>query len=170
MKIITTYVFKCERQYSNGMWWCARFMINQWEQARPSVGDWYALISPFGCAFVYVIWIHLNNSFGLMKNAQNYTKHSMKMECSVLMAMPLADTTHDRVNVSLMHSLSLSSPPFYQCVCFSMDTIFTQTISLCGVLYFDALYCVVYVLSDRECACWRSQGYCCKNILTCTFT
>lgn len=28
-----------------------------------------------------------------MKNAQNYTKHSMKMECSVLMAMPLADAT-----------------------------------------------------------------------------
>lgn len=67
MKIITTYVFKCERQYSNAMWWCARFMINQREQARPSVGELYALILPFGCAFVYVMWIHLNNSLASWK-------------------------------------------------------------------------------------------------------
>lgn len=77
--------------------------------------------------------------------------------------------SHDRVNVSLMHSLFLSLPFLSMCVFFN-GYHFTQTLPLFGVLYFDALYCVVYVLSDRECACSRSQGYCCKNILTCTFT
>lgn len=76
--------------------------------------------------------------------------------------------SHDRVNVSLMHSLS-PSLSINVCV-FQWIPFYTNITIVWRSVFRCTLYCAVYVLSDRECACSRSQGYCCKNILTCTFT
>lgn len=129
----------------------------------------YALISPFGCAFVYVMWIHLNNSLASWKMHKIILSIQWKWNAvfwwQCLWPMRLA-----RPSQCESHAFSLSLAPSLSMCVFFNGYHFTQTLPLFGVLYFDTLYCVVYVLSDRECACSRSQGYCCKNILTCTFT
>lgn len=121
------------------------------------------------CICVYVMWIHLNNSLASWKMHKIILSIQWKWNAvfwwQCLWPMRLA-----RPSQCESHAFSLSlSPPFYQCVCFSMDTILHKHYH-CLAFCISILYCVVYVLSDRECACSRSQGYCCKNILTCTFT